>query len=120
MWRLVLPRLSRPPGPVPATIPGMSLWLLLVLLVLATYSVTRLVTADAFPPVLVAREWVQDRAGPDSALAYLVTCPWCVGVYVSAGLVGAVLWAGYSLPLPLLWVAALRVCAGILAQALGD
>lgn len=62
----------------------------IALIVLATYRLTRLITVDAFPPVKRAREWIEDWKGPDSALAYLVNCAWCVSIYVGAIVVVAV------------------------------
>lgn len=56
-----------------------------VLVCLATYRATRLLVADAFPPIKAFRDWVERRAGDESSWAYLVNCPWCVGVYVGAG-----------------------------------
>lgn len=55
---------------------------------LAAWRLTHLVTADVFPPVEHAREQIMGRFGPDSPVSYLVTCPYCVGVW--AGLAIAV------------------------------
>lgn len=89
-------------------------WIILALYVLATHRVTRLVTRDQFPliawprerlvlywdPSLAERttlEWWSRRTGGAQprphwgglgrSLAYLVTCDWCVSIYVAAGLV---------------------------------
>jgi hypothetical protein len=76
--------------------------------VLAAFRITRLVVADAFPfgPLrLRISDWANERWAPLHApleaqgggkyaralmaydgtapLAYLVTCPWCVGLYVT-------------------------------------
>lgn len=49
---------------------------------LAVHRLTRLVTEDEVTrPV---RERVQDAA-PEGRLAYLLTCPWCVSVWIGAG-----------------------------------
>lgn len=86
----------------------MPLWLLAVLLVLATHRVTRLITRDSFPPIAAPREAFSRRWArfadaetreekrktvsekPTNAvmasLAYLWECDWCASMYVSAGL----------------------------------
>jgi hypothetical protein len=87
-------------------------WLvLLVVLGLATFRLTRLIVEDDFPLVRVPREWV---VGQKSALVWdetmktwsqprytkhegtwyywfgeLITCPWCASGWVSLGLVAA-------------------------------
>jgi hypothetical protein len=66
----------------------------------ATYVVTR----ATLPPVARVRDWVVRRAGEGSTGAYLVTCPWCAGFYVS-GLVTLLTWWSSDLALPaLVWV----------------
>ncbi len=97
----------------------MSLTLELVVLALATFRVTRLVTRDDFPPIHWARTRIQGarssvmvRAadGSDSHWRYwwlgeLVTCPWCASAYVSGALV-AFVWFVRGMPLPVLcWLA---------------
>lgn len=67
----------------------MPTWLLALLMVLATYRLTRLVVADEFPPVKAFRESFE--AKHDNALGYLVGCPFCVSVYAS-GLVTVATW----------------------------
>jgi hypothetical protein len=55
---------------------------------LATYRLTRLAVVDEFPPA----EWVRQKVlgwsdgGPAS---YLITCPYCVSVYVGFGVLAA-------------------------------
>lgn len=96
----------------------MSLPLLLLVMALATYRLTRLVVEDDFPPVL----WVRHRlaggwSGPDEDvpvyrarwvpqwLADLVSCPWCASGWVALGVTGGV-WAVDSMPVPgLVWLA---------------
>lgn len=68
-------------------------WLLVLLLCLTTYRVTRLVASDAFPPVAAARRrltrgrpaghWLRYALGDDSHFG----CPWCVSVWVGGALV---------------------------------
>lgn len=56
-------------------------WLLATLALLATARLTRLVTRDAItdPP----RAWITKHARP--SVTYLVHCPWCVSIYLGAG-----------------------------------
>lgn len=72
----------------------MPVWLVVVLMVLATYRLTRLVVADEFPPVKTFRERFEARH--DNSLGYLVGCPFCVSVY-AAGLVTFVTWLALTL-----------------------
>lgn len=60
---------------------------LLVVVVLASYRVTRLVTADYV--LDTPRRWVQQHA-PEN-VAYLVGCPWCVSMYVGPAVAAAVI-----------------------------
>lgn len=55
-------------------------WLLVLLAVLATARLTRLINDDAI--LDRPRAWVQ--RGGESKLAYFVTCPWCVSIWVGA------------------------------------
>lgn len=119
----------------------MDLWLLIVLMSVATYRITRLVTTDTLPPAL----WVRDRLaggwreaeehetaeevvhGVPSLykkrvrwspywLGKLITCNWCASAYVAAGVVGAV-WAVDGLPMPvLMWFAVWGTGAVIASQ----
>lgn len=54
----------------------------------AAFRLTRLLVADEFPPIAAVREWVIERSdgGP---LSYLVTCPYCMGVWVGLGIAAA-------------------------------
>ena len=90
------------------------LWLTVLLTCLATHRVTRLLTRDQLPLVAWPRErvvlfcdprlaekstleWHARRTGGRAprphggglgrSVAYLITCDWCVSVYVAAGLV---------------------------------
>lgn len=71
---------------------------MLVLMALTSARVTRLIVADAFPPVARLRSRL---AAPGGWRAYLLACPWCMGAWV-AGLVTVVTEAWYGLPAPLL------------------
>lgn len=63
----------------------------LVVDALATYRLTRLWTADSYPPVKVAREkaeaTVERRHG--AAWADGVGCPWCVSAWIGLGVIAA-------------------------------
>ena len=78
-----------------------ALWL--VITILATYRLTRLVTADVITQGL--RQWVADRS---SWGGYLVSCDWCLSIWVA--------------PLPslalLLWIDRLATQAILLGLAL--
>lgn len=89
--------------------------LAVALVVLATYRLTRLITADAFPPLAAARAKVADRFGEDSAWAYLAECPWCVSVYAGAIVTAATDLAGVPLEAPVLVWAASSALTGILS-----
>jgi hypothetical protein len=104
-----------------------SLGLLFVVLSLATFRITWLVTKDDFPPIFYARKWIQTRR-PGAVrvparvhvrhtdnnlygaepyfdfwwLGELVSCVWCASAYVAGGLV-LIVWLLHGLPLPLLW-----------------
>lgn len=52
-----------------------------IILVLAAYRVTRLITTDTIlEPV---REKIWKRFPPNTKLGYLITCNWCTGFWVS-------------------------------------
>lgn len=65
---------------------------------LAAYRLTRLWTRDSLPPLPEVRQHVldkldeiQDSKGTteDHPLTRLVDCPWCIGFWISLGVVGA-------------------------------
>jgi hypothetical protein len=60
-------------------------WLLVTLAVLATARLTRLVTTDSITDP--ARAWLHDHTPP--WVTYLVHCPWCVSVWLGAGVAAA-------------------------------
>lgn len=117
---------------------------LLVLLVLAAYRATRLVTADTlldslrhrwflrFPPddqyrryeratdALGAKTWAL-RAHPvrrTHPLGQLIDCPWCIGFWLSGAVVGVVAHWFASIPLPLLVWPAVSAAVGLMATTL--
>lgn len=84
--------------------------LALLVAALAVYRLTRLVVADELTAPL--RDRVVGRGG---RLAYLVTCPWCISVWIAAG------WVLLLVLLPLValvagTVLALSAVAGLLSS----
>lgn len=51
-----------------------------VLAVLLVARLTRLVTEDRITEA--PRDWILDRINPHGLGTYLMTCPWCISVYV--------------------------------------
>jgi hypothetical protein len=91
----------------------MDRWLTTLLICLATFRATWLVTVDDFPPIAKFRAWVTQRFGESSALTYLVTCLWCVSVWLG-GFITALTCIFVSVQTPLLVWAASSVVTGIL------
>lgn len=54
----------------------------------AAYRLTRLLQVDSLPPLPAVRAWLITRY-PDHPLIELVSCPWCLGFWVSVGVVAA-------------------------------
>lgn len=76
--------------------------MLLLLLALASARVTRLLVADAFPPVARLRSRL---AAHGDWQDYLLSCPWCMGAWVALALTLATeAWRGLPAPL-LVWPA---------------
>lgn len=109
--------------------------LLVLLTILAVYRVTRLLTEDKIPIVAQPRDFLVNwldplpsdiaagRRQPTStsarAVAYLLTCPWCMSVWVGAALLPVVHTWVAPLPYPwLLWPAASAV-TGLIAAGEG-
>lgn len=58
-----------------------------VLAVVAVVRLTRFVNVDLlFEPV---RAVVERRAGADSRIAYLLSCPWCASIWIAAAVMPA-------------------------------
>jgi hypothetical protein len=53
----------------------------LVVMALAVARLTGLITEDKITEGI--RERLLDRLDEDSKLAYLITCPWCVSIYLA-------------------------------------
>lgn len=91
-----------------------------VLLCLATYRVTRFVIDDQLAQPVVSKIQGRferrfdakhpDRADPtkwQSQVGYLLSCPWCLSIYVGAIIIGLTCWLSYDVPRPVLvWLAA--------------
>ncbi len=84
----------------------------LVLGAFATHRITRLVTTDE-----VTRPWRErvEQTDPEGRLAYFVTCPWCVSIWVGAGWL-AVAAASPTLAVPLAAVLAWSSVTGLLSS----
>jgi hypothetical protein len=78
---------------------------------LAVHRLTRLITTDE-----VTRPWRErvEQTDPEGRLAYFVTCPWCVGLWMSAGW-AVVAYAAPALAVPLGAVLAWSSVTGLLS-----
>lgn len=102
-------------------------WLLLIMLALGCFRLTRLIVKDDFPPILWLR-WKIIDARPDHVnknqeqvhwwLGELVSCHWCASGWVSLGLVGSV-WLIDGLPLPIVCWLAVWGASAVLVDRLG-
>lgn len=116
----------------------MPVWLIAVILVLATHRVTRLITRDSIPFIATPREAFVNRWGRDqdtdkrrsingkrtngfmASLAYLWECDWCASVYVAAALTYLTWWwtplGDHHWFLTVLLGLAASTCTGLIAQ----
>lgn len=102
---------------------------LVVLMIVAIWRVTRLLLKDDLPPVRLTREWFIHTFGVVAdgkvaggkrwgilgfSIAYIWTCPWCMSFWV-----GLLIWAGadwrLSVPYPWLIIAAGSGLSGMMA-----
>ena len=111
-------------------------WWLVALATFAAYRVTRLVATDKitepfFESIRQRLEyrWIRKHAGDDedrvlffaqssewnSKLAYLLSCPWCLGFWVS-GVVTVILSVAYGLHYPILTWLAMSTGVGFLGR----
>jgi|GEM_PF-1399253 hypothetical protein len=74
---------------------------------LATARVTRFVTRDLLAQPI--RTWFANRFGPDSRLAYLVTCGWCASIWI--GILPTLGWVTWWAGVP--WHASAALWLGI-------
>ena len=106
----------------------MSEWWLVALASLAAYRVTRLVTLDKIAePVAERIRWFFEHrweakhpeAVPNhdwnSKLAFLLSCPWCLGFWVS-GVVTVILSVAYGLDYPVITWLAMSTIVGFLGR----
>ena len=101
---------------------------MLALLLLTIWRLTRLLVVDEFPPLRLLREWVIDTfgyvdengeltrgrrlGGLGWSIAYLWTCPWCMSIWLGAGLVFLTDWRWMHVPYPWLVVAVGSLASG--------
>lgn len=102
-------------------------WWLVALATLAAYRITRLVTTDkiAEPVTERVRWWLERRwqrkHGPgsdedwNSKLAFLLSCPWCLGFWVS-GVTTVLLSQVYGLDYPVITWLAMSTVIGFLGR----
>ena len=87
-----------------------------LLITLAAYRLTRIITVDKVTER--PRAWAEDRAADGHPkLAYFVTCPWCVSMYVAAAVV-AITDLIASVPLPGLQALAASTVCGLIGAEL--
>lgn len=90
--------------------------LIVVLVWLTIYRVTRLVVDDAWPPSVALRGRVFDRFGQDSTIGYLFSCSWCMSLWLGAVIVvGADLTVRHGITAPVLVWASASAVAGYLS-----
>lgn len=107
----------------------MNPWLVVALIVLTTYRITRFLIDDRLAQPVVSRvqEWAEGRyltkhdanATPEyqSQIGYLFSCPWCVSIYV-AGAVTCVVDVWFEpVALPVLVALVASGVTGLLATA---
>lgn len=103
-------------------------WWLVALASLAAYRVTRLVTTDKITERFFdrirfgfERRWHKKHDEPGSAthfnskLAFLLSCPWCLGFWVS-GVVTVILSVAYGLDYPVITWLAMSTIVGFLGS----
>lgn len=83
----------------------------LVLASLATYRVTRLVTADKITERL--REAVTARS---DFFGYLVTCDWCLSIWIAPWVAGAVLFVDHDVITLALVALSLSAITGVMSM----
>lgn len=93
--------------------------LTLVIAALVTARLTLVITTDRITQA--PRNWLLSRLEPESLMAYLIECNWCVSFYVGLGVAGGGVVAGWwawpwLVPLGL----AFSMVAGLLASREGE
>ena len=85
--------------------------LLIIVAALATYRLTRLVTADKITEPI--RTWVMDRS---QWAGYLVSCDWCLSIWIAPPVaLCAILWGDNRLVLVVILWLALSAVVGLLS-----
>lgn len=114
----------------------------LVLMILTTFRMTWLIVKDSFPPIKLVRDRIVEKhyetstpvayremGDPDTRyqtyrgkwfwLAELITCPWCVSVWMAALVtIATALLSPRGLSMPWLWFGATAGGAALIAQLL--
>lgn len=91
-------------------------WMWLLVLILATFRITRFVVADTFPGWYQARSAVLRRWPPrPGATSELLACPWCCSVWIATGLLVWWLLSPATLA-PVAVILAVAAVAGLLAE----
>lgn len=99
-------------------------WLVVVLVWLAVFRASRLLTVDRFPPLVAAKKWLLRRQ-PSEWLVYMFGtgeedepgCPWCVSLWLAAPIVWAAdAWTAGGLAAPVLVWASASAAAGYLSN----
>lgn len=91
---------------------------------LASYRAWRIVGADTWPPSKVLRDWLDRQAARAEVegegfwveVHEMVTCPWCLGTWVSGGVV-LIVDVVHGLSLPLLQWGAVACIVGLIGKA---
>lgn len=86
---------------------------------LAAYRITRLLQRDSLPPLPAVREKLLEKYG-HLPVADLIDCPWCLGFWVSTGVVVAAASPWRRLWAPLAAALALSAVVGLLATHTHD
>lgn len=106
--------------------------LVVLIYFLAVHRGTRLLIHDKVPVFAWPREKMLDYFGSYDAegnlvggrrlgwlgesIAYLLTCPWCMSIWVGAGLMWGCLLTGVDMPVPFLTFLASSTVTGFLAE----
>jgi hypothetical protein len=85
------------------------LWLLATL---ASYRLWRLLALDDLPGLAEARIAIADRL--PSRYERAIQCPWCLGFWCCVFVFAAIDLFGYSLPLPMVQIAAASALVGLI------
>jgi hypothetical protein len=93
--------------------------IVIVLVALATYRITRLITRDVFHPIAYVRGRIVNKLGPHHWFSYLIMCDWCTSMYVATVVVLLTMLVT-SVSLPVLLIFASSGITGFLAAVEPD